>query len=102
MRRGFAAIAAQLEQQQPFTAGDALQAAAKVLRRTMGGTSGPLWSPTPSRPAQLRPPRASPSRPAPHTSVNGASAAPTQGQPQQPSSSAPLPLPLGGRTNARA
>src|SRR3954466_15013980 len=44
MQRGFAAIAAQLEQEPPATAGDALLSAAKVLRRTMGGTSGPLWS----------------------------------------------------------
>jgi dihydroxyacetone kinase-like protein len=44
MQRGFAAIAAHLAQEPPTAAGDALLAAAKVLRRTMGGTSGPLWS----------------------------------------------------------
>lgn len=44
MQRGFAAIAAHLADERPATAGDALVAASKVLRRTMGGTSGPLWS----------------------------------------------------------
>jgi len=44
MQRGFAAIAAQLAEEPPSTAGEALISASKVLRRTMGGTSGPLWS----------------------------------------------------------
>jgi dihydroxyacetone kinase-like protein len=44
MQRGFAAIAAQLEQEPPASPGAALLAASKVLRRTIGGTSGPLWS----------------------------------------------------------
>ena len=43
-QRGFAAIAAHLTEEPPATPGDALVAASKVLRRTMGGTSGPLWS----------------------------------------------------------
>lgn len=44
MQRGFAAIAAHLADEPPATAGDVLIAASTVLRRTMGGTSGPLWS----------------------------------------------------------
>jgi dihydroxyacetone kinase-like protein len=44
MQRGFAAIAAQLADEPPTTASEALLAGSKVLRRTMGGTSGPLWS----------------------------------------------------------
>ena len=44
MQRGFAAIATQLADEPPATASDALLAASKVLRRAMGGTSGPLWS----------------------------------------------------------
>jgi dihydroxyacetone kinase-like protein len=44
MRRGFGAIAKQLDEEPPTSAGAALLTGAKVLRRTMGGTSGPLWS----------------------------------------------------------
>jgi len=44
MQRGFAAIAAHLAEATPASPGEALLASAKVLRGTMGGTSGPLWS----------------------------------------------------------
>ncbi|MFF0465391.1 dihydroxyacetone kinase subunit DhaL [Streptomyces mexicanus] len=44
MQRGFAAIAEHLGRQAPATPGAALLQASAVLRRTMGGTSGPLWS----------------------------------------------------------
>jgi len=44
MQRGFAAIAAALKEDPPDTAGEALLTASKVLRKTTGGTSGPLWS----------------------------------------------------------
>lgn len=44
MERGFGAIAQELAERPPASAGEALLAAAKVLRGAMGGTSGPLWS----------------------------------------------------------
>jgi phosphoenolpyruvate---glycerone phosphotransferase subunit DhaL len=44
MQRGFAAIAQRLEEAPPADAEAALLEASKVLRRTVGGTSGPLWS----------------------------------------------------------
>jgi dihydroxyacetone kinase-like protein len=44
MVRGFQAIDDALALQPPATAGQCLITAATALRKTMGGTSGPLWS----------------------------------------------------------
>ncbi|MBN9619512.1 MAG: DAK2 domain-containing protein, partial [Actinobacteria bacterium] len=44
MQRGFAAAATALAEAPPPDAAAALRAASDALRRTVGGTSGPLWS----------------------------------------------------------
>lgn len=44
MQRGFAAVVAALAAPEPPDAATALRTASDALRRTVGGTSGPLWS----------------------------------------------------------
>lgn len=44
MERGFRAIASALTADPPASAGQCLTVAAAVLRKTMGGTTGPLWA----------------------------------------------------------